>query len=100
MIKKKVVVQAKKCNFELWIPSIEEELKGGITVQEFNRIKSFRVGSGLTQAQMAEALNMSTPTYVNRENGIGDWKMSEMNKFVETVNKATGREYSVKDIFF
>lgn len=100
MIKKKVTVQGKKCNFELWIPSIEEELKGGIKMQEFNKIKSIRVGSGLTQPQMAEALGMSIPTYVNRENGIGDWRLSEMTKFVEVVNAATGSNYSVKDIFF
>ena len=99
MIKKKVLVQGNTC-FELWIPSIEDELKGGIAVQEFNRVKSFRVGAGLTQPQMAEALGMSVPTYVNRENGIGDWRLSEMQKFAETVSQATGREYSVKDIFF
>lgn len=99
MIKKKVLVQG-NTTFELWIPNIEEELKGGITVQEFNRVKSIRVGAGLTQGQMADALGMSVPTYVNRENGIGDWKLSEMTKFAEVISQSTGREYSVKDIFF
>lgn len=69
-------------------------------MQEFNRIKSVRVGAGLTQPQMAEALGMSVPTYVNRENGIGDWKLSEMQKFIEVVNKASGMNYNAKDIFF
>ena len=100
MIKKRVLVEAQNGNFELWIPNIEEELRGGIIVQEFNRVKSFRVGAGLTQEQMADALGMSKPTYVNRENGIGDWKLSEMQKFAETVSLATGTNYNVKDIFF
>ena len=69
-------------------------------MQEFNRIKSVRVGARLTQPQMAEALGMSIPTYVNRENGIGDWKLSEMQKFIEVINKATGSNYNAKDIFF
>lgn len=98
--KKKVLVEAQNGSFELWIPNIEEVLKGGITMQEFNRVKSIRVGAGLTQPQMAEALGMSIPTYVNRENGIGDWRLSEMQKFADAISKATGREYSVKDIFF
>lgn len=69
-------------------------------MQEFNKVKSFRVGAGLTQPQMAEALGMSIPTYVNRENGIGDWRLSEMQKFADVVNQAIGGNYSVKDIFF
>lgn len=100
MIKKRVLVEAQNGNFELWIPNIEEALKGGITMQEFNKVKSFRVGAGLTQPQMADALGMSIPTYVNRENGIGDWRLSEMQKFADVVNQATGGNYSVKDIFF
>lgn len=100
MIKKRVLVEAQNGSFELWIPNIEDELKGGIAMQEFNRVKSIRVGAGLTQPQMAEALGISTPTYINRENGIGDWRLSEMQKFAEVISQATGREYSVKDIFF
>lgn len=100
MIKKKVTVQGKKCNFELWIPSIEEELKGGIKMQEFNKVKAFRVGAGLTQDQMADALGVSRRTYQAKEDGSSEWKTSEMAKFVEVVNAATGSNYSVKDIFF
>lgn len=96
---KKVVV-TKNSVFEIFIPSYEEAVKGGSAMQEFNRIKSVRVGAGLTQPQMAEALGMSTPTYVNRENGIGDWKLSEMQKFIEVINNATGSNYNAKDIFF
>lgn len=69
-------------------------------MQEFNRIKSFRVGAGVSQSQMAKALGMTIPTYKSREDGSSDWKLSEMNKFVEVVNENTGRTYSVKDIFF
>ena len=69
-------------------------------MQEFNKIKSFRTGAGITQDQMAEALGISKQTYTTRENGTSDWKLSEMNAFTDTVNKATGQNYSVKDIFF
>jgi DNA-binding XRE family transcriptional regulator len=85
---------------EIWTPNIEEVLKGGRGMQEFNKIKSLRTGAGITQDQMAKALGMSVPTYVNRENGIGDWKLSEMQKFIEVVNNATGSNYNAKDIFF
>lgn len=69
-------------------------------MQEFNRIKSVRVGAGLTQDQMATALGMSKPTYVSRENNLDEWKVAEMNAFIDVINKATGQNYSVKDIFF
>lgn len=100
MIKRRVLVEAQNGSFELWIPSIEEELEGGNIVQEFNRVKSVRVLTGLTQEQMADALGMSTKTYRDKENGSADWKLQEMNKFVEVVNKTTGQNYNAKDLFF
>ena len=69
-------------------------------MQEFNKIKSARVGAGLTQEQMAEALGIATRTYQFKENGAADWKLSEMNKFAEIISNSTGQQYSVKDIFF
>ena len=69
-------------------------------MQEFNRVKSIRVGAGITQEQMANALGISIPTYKAKEDGKSDWKLSEMNKFTEAVNEATGCTYSTKDIFF
>ena len=93
-------VYANNSVFELFIPSLEEALKGGKPMQEFNKIKSLRVGAGITQDQMAEALGMSRKTYKLKEDGSADWKLSEMNEFVEVINKATGEHYSAKDIFF
>ena len=99
-IKKKVVVEGFNSNFELWIPDVESIFKeGGIKVQEFNRVKSFRTGAGLSQEQMAKELGLSTRTYQSKENGSADWKLSEMTKFAEIINEATGRQYSIKDIF-
>lgn len=69
-------------------------------MQEFNKVKSIRVGAGITQDQMAATLGISKPTYISRENNPDDWKLSEMNAFTEAINKATGQNYSVKDIFF
>lgn len=85
---------------EIWTPNIEEVLKGGTSMQEFNKIKSLRTGAGITQDQMAKALGMSVPTYKLREDNRADWKLSEMTAFTDTINKATGANYSIKDIFF
>lgn len=101
-MKKRVIVEGPHSSFELWVPCIEELFieEGGRNMQEFNKIKSFRTGAGLTLDQMAEALGISKQTYMTRENGTSDWKLTEMNAFTDTVNKTTGQKYSVKDIFF
>lgn len=88
-----------KC-IEIWTPNVEEILKGGKPMENFNKIKSFRVGAGITQDQMAEKLGMSTKTYKSREDNRTDWKLSEMNAFVNAINEAIGENYSIKDIFF
>lgn len=69
-------------------------------MEMFNKVKSFRTGAGITQDQMADALGISRTAYVSKENGLVDWKLNEMKKFIEKVNESTGCEYSVKDIFF
>lgn len=85
---------------EIWIPNIEEVLKGGRSMQEFNKVKSIRVGAGITQDQIAKILGISKTTYNAKENGTSDWKLTEMNAFTDAINNATGQNYSVKDIFF
>lgn len=85
---------------EIWTPDIEEVLKGGISMQEFNKVKSIRVGAGITQDQIAKVLGISKTTYNAKENGASDWKLTEMNAFTDAINKATGQNCSVKDIFF
>ena len=85
---------------EIWTPDIEEVLKGGKPMENFNKVKSFRVGAGITQDQMAKALGMSVPTYKLREDNKADWKLSEMDAFAKVINEATGQNYSIKDIFF
>ena len=69
-------------------------------MQEFNKVKSIRVGAGITQDQIAKVLGISKNTYNAKENGASDWKLSEMNAFTDAINNATGQSYSVKDIFF
>ena len=94
-------IETRKGNIiEIWVPNIEEALKGGRSMQEFNKIKSLRTGAGITQDQMAKALGMSVPTYRLREDNRADWKLSEMNAFTDVINKATGANYTIKDIFF
>ena len=104
-MKKRIIVEGPHSNFELWVPCveklfIEEGVKGGRSMQEFNKIKSLRTGAGLTQDQMAKALGMSVPTYRLREDNRADWKLTEMNAFTDVINKATGANYTIKDIFF
>lgn len=99
MIKKRVLVEAQNDNFELWIPNIEDLLKGVKKMQEFNRVKSIRVGAGITQEKMAAELGMSVKTYKAKEDGVSDWKLTEANKFVDVVNNTTGGNYNIKDIF-
>ena len=69
-------------------------------MENFNKIKSFRVGAGITQDQMAEKLGMSTKTYKSREDNRADWKLSEMDAFTKVINEATGQNHSIQDIFF
>lgn len=69
-------------------------------MQEFNKIKSVRVGAGITQNQMADILGISRQCYILKENGTKEFKLKEANVFVETVNKETGKYYTIKDIFF
>lgn len=87
--------------FEVFRPDVEEELKkGGCRMEAFNKVKSFRVGANITQEAMADLLGMSRKTYRAKEDGSIEWKMSEMSKFVDAINKATGSEYTPNDIFF
>ncbi len=69
-------------------------------MEVFNKVKSIRTGANLTQEQMAKAMGISRSAYINKENGVVDWKLSEMNKFADVVNENTGTNLSVKDIFF
>lgn len=95
-----IIQKADGKRIEIWTPNVEEVLKGGKPMENFNKIKSLRVGAGITQDQMAKALGMSVPTYKLREDNRTDWKLSEMNAFTDAINEATGQNYSVKDIFF
>ena len=87
MIKKRVLVEAQNGSFELWIPNIEEELKGGIKMQEFNKVKAFRVGVGLTQEQMAKALDVHVNTYRALEDNPTKFSVEQVKKFTEEINK-------------
>ena len=69
-------------------------------MQDFNKIKSARVGAGITQEQMAECLKISRQNYIAKENGNIEFKLKEANKFVKKVNKETGNNYKIEDIFF
>lgn len=80
-------VYANNSTFELFIPSLEEALKGGETMQEFNKVKAFRVGVGLTQEQMAKALDVHVNTYRALEANPIKFSVEQVNKFIEEINK-------------
>ena len=66
-----------------------------------NRVRSLRAGLGLNQKQMAEKLGISVVTYCRKEQGLAEWKPTEMTKIVEIANELTeANNYNVKDIFF
>ena len=88
-----------KC-IEIWTPNVEDLLKGGKPMETFNKVKSFRVGAKITQEKMAEYLGLSRSAYILKESGNADWRLSEMNKFVEVINENTGSTYTAADIFF
>ena len=83
---KKVVV-ANNSQFELFIPSLEEALKGGMTMQEFNKVRAFRVGVGLTQEQMAKAIDVHVNTYRALEENPTKFNVEQIKKFTEEINK-------------
>ena len=47
-----------------------------------NKVKGYRCSLGLTQKKMADILGMSTNSYASKENGKSDFKVKEINKFI------------------
>lgn len=92
----KVIVEHNGRTIELYRPNIEDLLKGG---KGMNKVRMYRSGAKITLEDMAEALGISKPTYISRENGESDWKLEEMKKFVNVINVATNSHYTINDIF-
>ena len=49
-------------------------------------IKSIRIDLGLTQEEMAKTLNISTTSYLLKENGKREFTASEFTKICEIAN--------------
>ena len=47
------------------------------------KLKALRAENDLTQAEMAEKLNMSEATYRSRENGKTEFTVSEINRIIK-----------------
>ena len=91
-MKKRIIVEGPHSNFELWVPCveklfIEEGVKGGRSMQEFNKVKAFRVGVGLTQEQMAKAIDVHVNTYRTLEENPTKFNVEQIKKFTEEINK-------------
>ncbi len=52
-----------------------------------NKVKGYRCSLGLTQKKMADILGMSTNSYASKENGKSDFKVKEINKFINFMKK-------------
>ncbi|MGX0517489.1 helix-turn-helix transcriptional regulator [Staphylococcus hominis] len=52
-----------------------------------NKVKGYRCNLGLTQKKMADILGMSTNSYASKENGKSDFKVKEINKFINFMKK-------------
>lgn len=64
-----------------------------------NKVLGYRKMIGLTQAQMAEKLNISENTYRLKEQGRYSFKQTEIEKFMKAVCKVNPN-IKVTDIFF
>lgn len=63
-----------------------------------NKVKGYRCSLGLTQKKMADILGMSTNSYASKENGKSDFKVKEINKFINFMKK--NNIIVDKEIFF
>ena len=52
-----------------------------------NKVKGYRCSLGLTQKKMADILGISTNSYASKENGKSDFKVKEINKFINFMQK-------------
>lgn len=59
-----------------------------------NRVKAARVSKGMTQAEMAEYLDISPNTYSEKENGNTEFKLKEAFIMADILEK------KIEDIFF
>lgn len=58
------------------------------------RLKVARMEKGLTQKEMADAIGMPYTTYIQKENGLYDFRELEIIKVCEVLGK------NITDLFF
>ena len=51
------------------------------------KVRGYRCRLGLTQKNMADILGISTNSYASKENGKSDFKVKEINKFINFMKK-------------
>ena len=64
-----------------------------------NKVAGYRIIAGLTQAQMAEKLHISTNTYRNKEKGKSFFTSDEMKIFTDLVKNVIS-DAKMESIFF
>jgi len=62
-------------------------MEGGIKMEQYNKIKGYRVMIGYSQDEMAAALGINKKSYANKENGTQEFKYSEMVMFLNVVKE-------------
>ena len=62
-----------------------------------NKVKGYRNMIGYTQKQMAEALDMSLRSYMDKENGITDFSIEKYKEIRDLFN-AKGLKLKIDDL--
>ncbi len=61
------------------------ERKGGNMKFDLNRLRAERIAKGLTQAQLAKAIDISKNAYWRKENGQRNFSMEEFLRILEVL---------------
>ena len=56
-------------------------------LEKVNLVKAYRIGVGLTQEQMANAIGIHVNTYRNLEDNPTKFSVEQVKKFIEEINK-------------
>lgn len=68
-------------------------------VELSNRVREVRARHKVTQEELAAFLEMATATFRKKENGLQEWRMSEMFLIVYYFNTYKSDQLKLEDVF-
>lgn len=74
-------------------------LKGGVDMKSTDKVKGYRIMLGLTQKEVANKLNISISSYINKETGRTAFKDNEKLLFKELLTPYFSN-ITLEEIFF